>query len=121
MKGLRRFKVRGKLLPRFIRPFKILERMGEVAYKLDLPNQLSDVHNVFHVSQLRKCLKPLDEPLPLEELTVKEDLTYMEHPVKIIDTMTRVTRNKAIKMCKEQWSCHAEDEATWEREEELKE
>jgi hypothetical protein len=56
MRGLRRFKIRGKLAPRYIGPFKILERRGEVAYQLELPPQLSDVHDVFHVSQLRKCL-----------------------------------------------------------------
>jgi hypothetical protein len=76
MRGLRRFKIRGKLAPRYIGPFKILEQRGEVAYQLELPPQLSDVHDVFHVSQLRKCLQVPEEQMPLEELTVDEDLTY---------------------------------------------
>jgi hypothetical protein len=81
--------------------------------------RLSDVHNVFHISQLKKCLRVLEEQLPLEELNVKDDLTYTEHSVKILDTLERITRSKRIRMCKVQWSHHAEDEATWEREDEL--
>jgi hypothetical protein len=93
----------------------------EVAYRLDLPEQLSDVHHVFHISQLQRGFKPHDkEPLPMNGLEVKEDLTITERPIKILDTLTRVTRNRVIKMCKVQWNNHAEDEATWEREEELK-
>jgi hypothetical protein len=76
MRGLRRFKVRGKLAPRFIGLFKILERRGEVAYQLELPPQLSDVHNVFHVSQLKKCLRVPEEQIPMEDLDSKEDLSY---------------------------------------------
>jgi hypothetical protein len=76
MRGLHRFKIRGKLAARYIGPFKILEQRGEVAYQLELPSQLSDVHDVFHVSQLRKCLRVPEEQMPLEELTVGEDLTY---------------------------------------------
>jgi len=120
MRGLRRFKVRGKLAPRYIGPFKILERSGEVAYQLELPPQLSDVHDVFHVSQLKKCLRVPEEQMPFEELTVGEDLTYQEYPVKILETLEKATRNKKYRMCKVQWSNHSEDEATWEKEEELK-
>jgi hypothetical protein len=116
---LRRFKVKGKLLPRYIGPFLILERKGEVAYQLELPARLSNVHNVFHISQLKKCLRALEEQLPLEELDVHDDLTYREHPIKILDTTERITRSKRIWMCRVQWSHHAEDEATWEREDEL--
>ena len=119
MRGLRRFKVKGKLSPRYIGPFQILERKGEVAYQLDLPAQLSDVHDVFHVSQLNKCLRVPEEQLPLEDLNVKDDLTYSEYPVKILETSQKVTRSKVIKMCKVQWSHHSEDEATWEREDEI--
>jgi hypothetical protein len=119
LRGMRRFKVKGKLSPRFIGPFMIFRRVGEMAYQLELPSNLSDVHNVFHVSQLKKCLRVPKEQLPMEELSVQGDLTYTEYPIKILDTLTRVTRNKVINMCKVEWSHHGEDEATWEREEEL--
>jgi hypothetical protein len=117
---MRRFKVKGKLSPRFIGPFKILKRVGEVAYQLELPDHLTDVHDVFHVSQLKKYHRVPEEQLPMEELSVQDDLTYMEYPIMILDTLTRVTRNTVIKMCKVQWSHHSEVEATWEREEELR-
>jgi hypothetical protein len=120
LRGMRRFKVKGKLSPRFIGPFLILKRVGEVAYQLKLPDHLSDVHDVFHVSQLKKCLRVPQEQLPMGDLSVQDDLTYAEYPIKILDTLTRVTRNKVIKMCKVQWTHHGEDEATWEREEELR-
>jgi hypothetical protein len=121
MRGTRRFKVKGKLAPRCDGPFKIVDRRGEVAYKLELPPQLSGVHDVFHVSQLKKCLRVPEEQLRMEELNLGSDLTYSERPVKILDTAKRVTRNKVIKMCKVQWSHHTEDEATWKHEEELRE
>jgi hypothetical protein len=115
MRGLRRFKVRGKLAPRFIRPFKILEKRGEVAYQLELPPQLSDMHDVFHVPQLKKCLRVPEEQIPMEDLDAKEDLSYQEYPIRILETSERVMRNKNIKMCKVQRSHHSEDESTWER------
>jgi hypothetical protein len=120
MRGLRRFKVRGKLAPRLIRPFKILEKGGEVAYQLELPPQLSDVHDVYHVSQQKKCLRALEEQIPMEELDAMEGLSYQVYPIKILEISERVTRNKMIQMCKVQRSHHTEEEATWEREEELK-
>jgi hypothetical protein len=120
MRGLCRFKVRGKLAPRFIGPLKILEKRGEVAYQLELPPQLSNVHDVFHVSQLKKCLCVPEEQLPMEDLDAKEDLSYQEYPIQILETSERVAQNKKIGMCKVQWSYHTNEEATWEREEELK-
>ncbi|WVZ97835.1 hypothetical protein U9M48_043345 [Paspalum notatum var. saurae] len=120
MRGIRRFNMKGKLAPRYIGPFKIVERKGEVAYRLELPSILSGIHNVFHVSQLKKCLRVPEEQAPLGGLNVQEDLTYTEHPVKILETSERVTRNRRVKMCRVQWKHHTEDEATWEREEELR-
>ncbi|WVZ49202.1 hypothetical protein U9M48_000579 [Paspalum notatum var. saurae] len=120
MRGIRRFNMKGKLAPRYIGPFKIVERKGEVAYKLEVPPNLSGIHNVFHVSQLKKCLRVPEEQAPLEGLDVQEDLTYTEHPVKILEASERVTRNRRVKMCRVQWKHHTEDEATWEREEELR-
>ena len=120
MRGIRRFNVKGKLAPRYVGPFKVLERKGEVAYRLELPLSLSGVHDVFHISQLKRCLRVPEEQAPLDGVDVQEDLTYTEHPVKILETSERVTRNKRIKMCRVQWSHHSEAEATWEREDELK-
>jgi hypothetical protein len=97
-----------------------LENRGEVAYQLELLPQLSNVHDVFHVSLLKKCLRVPKEQLSMEDLNAKEHLSYQEYPVKILETSKRVTRNKRIKMCKVQWSHHTEEEATWERDEELK-
>jgi hypothetical protein len=88
--------MKGKLAPRYVGPFKILERRGEVAYQLKLPESLSGVHDVFHVSQLKKCLRIQEEQIPLEELAVKEDLTYEEYPIKILETAERVTRSRTV-------------------------
>ena len=125
LRGVKRFGVKGKLAPRFIGPYRVLERMGEVAYKLELPEGLSEVHDVFHVSQLKKCHAemaeiPLRDTVPLEAIQLESDLTYEEKPVKILEYASRVTRSKVIKFCKVQWSHHTEDEATWEREEDLR-
>ena len=94
--------MKGKLAPRYIGPFKVIVRHGEVAYQLELPESLSGVHDVFHVSQLKKCLRVPEEQIPLEELTVKKDLIYKEYPIKILETTERVTRSRTIKMCKVQ-------------------
>jgi hypothetical protein len=88
LRGMRRFKVKGKLSPRYIGPFLIFRRVGKMAYQLELPASLSDVHNVFHVSQLKKCPRVPEEQLPMEELSVQGDLTYTEYPIKILDTLT---------------------------------
>jgi hypothetical protein len=94
MRGLCHFKVRGKLTPRFIGPFNILEKRGEVTYQLELPPQLSDVHDVFHVSQLKKCLRVAKEQLPMEDLYAKEDLSYEEYPVRIMEMSERVLKTR---------------------------
>jgi hypothetical protein len=120
MKDVKRFGVKGKLSPRYIGPFSILEKCGKVAYKLELPPSLAGVHDIFHVSQLKKCLKaPVDVVLP-EVAPLETDLAYPEHPTKILDQKSRVTRHKTIKFYKIQWSNHTEEEATWESEDFLR-
>ncbi|WVZ80720.1 hypothetical protein U9M48_028177 [Paspalum notatum var. saurae] len=118
IRGLRRFKVKGKLAPRYIGPFKIIG--GEVAYELELPDRLSGVHDVFHVSQLKKCLRVPKEQLQVEDLNVQDDFTCTEYPVQILEMAERTTRNRVIKMCKVKWSHHTAEEATWEREDDLR-
>jgi hypothetical protein len=120
MKGLKRFGVKGKLAPRNIGPFPILKKCGNVAYKLDLPPSFTGVHDIFHVSQLKKCLKaPVDVVLP-EVAPLEADLSYPEHPTKILDQNNHVTRRKTIKFFKIRWSNHSEEEATWESEDFLR-
>jgi hypothetical protein len=84
-----------------------------VAYELELPTKIFQVHNVFHVSQLRKCLKVPEEPLSYTELELKPDLTYEEKSTKILDEKWKQLRNRAIKYCQVQWKHHPEREATW--------
>jgi hypothetical protein len=116
MKGVKRFGVKGKLAPRYIGPFPILEKCGTVAYKLDRPPFLAGVHDIFHVSQLKKCLKtPVDVVLP-EVTPLGADLSYPKHPVKVLDQKDRVTSRKTIKFFKIQWSNHSEKEVTLENE-----
>jgi hypothetical protein len=100
MRGTRKFRVKGKLAPRYVGPFKIIDHKGEVAYQLELSPQLSEVHDVFHVSQLKKCLRVPQEQLPMEYLDHGGDLTYNERSIKILDRVERVTHSKVIKMCK---------------------
>jgi hypothetical protein len=116
----KRFGVKGKLAPRYIGPYQIQARRGEVAYQLSLPENLSAVHDVFHVSQLKKCLRVPEERLPTEDLEVQEDLTYIEKPTQILETADRVTQRTTIRMCKVKWGHHSEEEATWEREDDLR-
>jgi hypothetical protein len=114
MKGVSRFGVKGKLAPRYIGPFPILQRYGPVAYQLQLPETLSVVHNVFHVSQLKKCLRVPDRTMEVTDVVLEPDLTYSEHPIRVLDQKDRVTRRKILKFYKVQWNQHSEEEATWE-------
>jgi hypothetical protein len=86
MRGIQRFKVKGKLAPRYVSPFKIISRKGEVTYQLELLPQLSQIHVVFHMSQVKKCLRILEEQLPMEEHDMGGDMTYSERTIKILDT-----------------------------------
>jgi hypothetical protein len=120
MKGMKRFGVTGKLSPCYIGPFPILKKCGKVAYKLELPPLLAGAHDIFYVSQLKKCLKPPVDIVLLKVALLDTDLTYPERPIKILDEKSRVTRCKTIKFYKIQWSNHMEEEATWESEDFLR-
>ena len=109
MRGVHRFGIHGKLAPRYVGPYRILKRCNPVAYRLLLPDIVSAVHDVFHVSQLKKCLRVPDEAMEIEGLPLQPDLTYVEHPVKILDEKERVTRNSVVKFYKVQWQNHSED------------
>ncbi|WVZ70158.1 hypothetical protein U9M48_018846 [Paspalum notatum var. saurae] len=118
-KGTRRFGLCGKLSPRYVGPFQVVERVGPVAYRLNLPSDLSGVHNVFHVSLLRKCLREPTERAEIPLIELQPDLSYEEYPTKILDTKERVMRQRTTRFLKVQWSNHTEEEATWEKEKDL--
>jgi hypothetical protein len=120
MKGVKRFGVKRKLAHHYIGLFPILEKCGSVAYKLDLPPSLSGVYDIFHMSQLKKCLKaPVDVMLP-EVTPLEADLSYPEHLIKVLNQKDHVTRHKTIKFFKIQWSNHSEEKAIWESEDFLR-
>jgi hypothetical protein len=106
MKGIKRFGVKRKLAPHYIGPFPTLEKCETMAYKLELPPSLAGVHDIFHISQLKKCLKVPVGVVLLDVAPLEADLTYPEHLVKILDQKSRVTRRKMIKFFKIQWSNH---------------
>jgi hypothetical protein len=100
MKGVKRCGVKGKLAPHYIGPFPILKKCGTVAYKLDLPTSLSGVHEIFHVSQLKTCLKASVDVMLPEVTPLEADLSYPEQSIKVLDHKDRVTRRKTIKFFK---------------------
>ncbi|GAV88166.1 Chromo domain-containing protein [Cephalotus follicularis] len=112
-----RFGKKGKFSPRYIGSFKILERIGEVAYRLALPPSLSHVHNVFHICLLRKYMANPSHILSAEQIQVHEDLSYNEQPMVILDYKVQILRTKTILLVKVLWRNHGVDEATWELEE----
>ena len=120
LKGVMRFGKKGKLSPRYVGPFEIIERIGKVAYKLALSPELSSVHNVFHVSMLKKYVSDPSHVLTQDAIEVQEDLTYEEKPVKILDRQDKMLRNKIIPLVKILWKNHKMEEATWEREDDMK-
>jgi hypothetical protein len=117
MKGVRRFGIKGKLAPRYIGPYPIITMYGPTSYQMELPAKLSGVHTMFHVSQLKRCLKPPTDVAIKDTILLEPDLTYKAYPIKILDKQDRVTCNKTTLFYKIQWNDHSEDEATWEHEE----
>nr|GFA50033.1 putative reverse transcriptase domain-containing protein [Tanacetum cinerariifolium] len=118
-KGVVRFGKRGKLNPRYVGPFKVLEKVGFVAYKLELPQERSRVHNTFHVSNLKKCYA--DEPLavPLDGLHYDDKLHFVEELVKIMDQEVKRLKQSRIPIVKVRWNSKRGPEFTWEREDQF--
>ena len=120
MKGVMRFGKKEKFSPRFIGPFEILERIGKVAYRIALSPDLASVHNVFHVSMLKKYVSDPSHILSQEPMEIHEDLTYEEKPIKIIDRQEKILRKKIIPLVKVVWKNQKIEEATWEREDDMR-
>ena len=121
MKGIQRFGKKGKLAPRYIGPFQIMDRMGKVSYRLALPPQMSQVHPVFHVSLLWRYMTDPTHVLPVQEVDMRADLSYPTYPVAMIDRQIRVLRNKEVNLVKIQWHEQGSEECIWEAEQAMKE
>ena len=115
-----RFGKKGNLSLRYVGPFEIIERSGEVAYRLALLPALSKLHNVFHVSMVEKYLHEHSHVLGYESLDVDPMLTYEEKPIEILDRKDKVLRNKIMSLVKVLWHNHVVEEATWETEEDMR-
>jgi hypothetical protein len=120
MKGVRRFGIKGKLAPRYISLYPIIDKYVPTSYQVELPAKLVGVHNVFYVSQLKRCLKPLVDVVIEDTIPLEPDLTYKAYPIKVLYQQDRVTRNKTTQFYKIQWNDHSKDEAIWEYEEFLR-
>jgi hypothetical protein len=121
MRGVKHFRIKRKLEPRYVGPYRIIEKNGRVAYKLNLPHELGVIFPVFHVSQLKKCLCITEERIAVRRIKLESDLSYEEKPVYILDTQERMTHNRVVKLYKVVWSNHSDRDATWEQEDYLKE
>ncbi|GJW23174.1 putative reverse transcriptase domain-containing protein [Tanacetum coccineum] len=119
-KGVIRFGKREKLNPRYIGPFQIIERIGPVAYHLELPQELSRVHNVFYVCNLKKCLSDNTLVIPLEEIQLDDKLNFVEKPIEIMDREVKQLKQSHIPIVKVRWNARRGPEYTWEREDQFK-
>ncbi|GJT94459.1 putative reverse transcriptase domain-containing protein, partial [Tanacetum coccineum] len=118
-KGVLRFGKRGKLNPRYVGPFKVLEKVGSVAYKLELPQELSRVHNMFHVSNLKKCYSEDPLAVPLDGLHVDDKLHFVEEQVEIMEIEVKRLRKIRVPIVKVRWNSRRGPEFTWEREDQF--
>ncbi|GKE37530.1 putative reverse transcriptase domain-containing protein [Tanacetum coccineum] len=119
-KGVVRFGKRSKLSPRYVGPFEIVERVGPVAYRLRLPQELVGVHDTFHVSNLKKCLADVNLHVPLEEVKIDDKLHFVEEPMEIMDREVKKLKKSRIPIVKVRWNSRRGPEFTWEREDEMK-
>jgi hypothetical protein len=111
MNGVCRFGIKGKLAPCYIGLYPIIDKYGPTSYQVELLSRLSRIHNVFHVFQLKRCMKPPTDVVIEDTIPLKPDLTYKAYPTKILDQQDRVTRNNTTWFYKVQWNDHSEDEA----------
>ncbi|GJT05569.1 putative reverse transcriptase domain-containing protein [Tanacetum coccineum] len=119
-KGIIRFGKRGKLNPRYIGPFKILKQIGLVEYKLELPEELSNVHSTYHVSNLKKCLSDESLVIPIKELRLDDKLNFVEEPVEIMDREVKQLKQSCILIVKVRWNSKRGPKFTWEREDQIR-
>ncbi|GJW15135.1 putative reverse transcriptase domain-containing protein [Tanacetum coccineum] len=120
LKGMVRFLKKGKLAPRYVGPFEIIERVGPVAYRLRLPEELSSVHDTFHVSNLKKCLADANLHVPLDEIKIDKTLRFVEEPIEIIDREVKSLKRSKIPIVKFRWNSKRGPAFTWEREDHMK-
>lgn len=119
-KGLIRFGKRGKLNPRYIGPFEVVSKIGVVAYKLKLLTSMSGIHDTFHVSNLKKCLKKEATVVPIEEIQIDEKLSYVEEPLEIMDKSVKKLKKSRITLVRLRWNSRRGPEFTWEREDQMR-
>ncbi|GKC28142.1 putative reverse transcriptase domain-containing protein [Tanacetum coccineum] len=119
-KGVIYFGKKGKFAPRYVGPFEILERIGLVAYRLRLPEELSGVHDTFHLSNLKKCLANASLHVPLDDIKVDKTLRFVEEPVEIMDREVKSLKRSKIALVKVRWNSKRGPEFTWEREDYMK-
>ncbi|GJS69071.1 putative reverse transcriptase domain-containing protein [Tanacetum coccineum] len=119
-KGVVRFGKKGKLAPRYVGPFEIVEHVGPVAYRLKLPQELSCVHDTFHVSNLKKCLAEPDVQVPLDEIEIDENLRFVEEPIEIVERDVKKLKRRRIPLVKVRWNSRQGAEYTWEREDQFR-
>ncbi|XP_074300328.1 uncharacterized protein LOC141631573 [Silene latifolia] len=120
MKGVKRFGIKGKLSPKYVGPYEVIKRIGLVAYKLELPANLGKVHDVFHISQLRKYISDPGHVLQTEILEIEPNLTYEERLIRIWDKKEKRLRNKVLPLVKVLWRCDKFEEETWETEDSVR-
>ena len=120
-KGLIRQEKWGKLGPRYVGPFEILQRIGQVAYRLKLPSNLGEIHDIFHVSRLKKYCPDPQHVLATEGIELQEDLSFKKEPVEILDRKLKVLRTKTVPLVKVLWQYREVREVTWEMEERMRE
>ncbi|XP_071712621.1 uncharacterized protein [Rutidosis leptorrhynchoides] len=118
-KGVICFGKQGKLNPRYVGPFEITERIGRVAYRLKLPQELSSIHDTFHVSNLKKCLAEADETIPLDEIQIDDQLHFVEELVEIMDREVKKLKQSKIPIVRVRWNTRRGPEFTWEREDQM--